>query len=240
MDKVLAQGFFEKSSVQLHKLNEKVVLSDGDIFRYVKVGGSTVSQAKLQQAPAAVANHVNQTGSAVVGALGAFQVTINVAGTAVTQDQYKDGYFITNDATGEGYTYRISGNEAIGSNGSGKVFLKDPLQVALVASTSEYTLVANPSNGVVEVASAVRKPIGIAVVGGTTGQFIWVKSRGIMGTLIGVAATVGANLISDGSTAGAVTDNTDVTTVQTEVVVGHADFLVGVATEENPISVTID
>lgn len=240
MDKLLAQGLFETSANQMHKLNERITLGQGDIYRYVKVGGSTIAAGKLQQAPAAVANHTNVTGTGVVGALGATEVTLTVGATAVTADQYKDGYLVMNDATGEGYTYRIAGNDAIASSGSGVFRLKDPVQVALVASTSEYTLVSNPGNGVVEVASAVRKPVGVAVVGTTTGRFLWAKSKGFAAVLNGTAVTVGANLISDASVAGAVTDNTDVTTVQTEVVVGHASYLVGVATEYSPIELTID
>lgn len=240
MDKTLGLNLFQTSSTPIAVPGTRVELSNGDIYRYIKAGASGISAGKMQLAPAQVANHVNQTGSAVVGAVGARQVTLNVGATAVTADQYKDGLLVINDATGEGYTYRISGNAALASSGSGKFDLLDPIQVALVASTSEYTLVANSFNGVVEAASSVRKAAGVPAVSLTAAYYGWAKTKGAASVLIGTAATSGARLMCDGSTAGAVTDNSDVTTVQTEVIVGSASYGAGVSTEYNVIELFID
>jgi hypothetical protein len=93
---------------------------------------------------------------------------------------------------------------------------------------------------VVEAASKTRIAAGVPMVDLAIAAFGWVKTRGIMGVLIGSAATLGARLTSDGSTAGAVTDNTDVTAPQTEVEVGSADIVAGTTGQYNPIILTID
>lgn len=241
MDQGVPQGLFEQSAVGLLTPGFKLTLNNGDIYRYVKVGGSNISHGKLQQNPVPVAEQVNETGSSIVAAVGAREVTINVGAAAISADTYAGGHLVTNDATGEGFTYRIAGHPAISSAGGALTLqLLDPIQVALVASTSEVTLVHNPYRGVVEVASAVRKAAGVAMIDMTAAYFGWVKSKGACATLIGSAATSGARLMSDGSTAGAVTDNTDVTTVQTEVIVGSASFGAGVSGEYNPIELFID
>lgn len=240
MDKALGLNLFQTSSTPITKQGTRVELDNGDIYRYVRAGASNISAGKMQLAPAQVANHVNQTGSAVSGAIGARQVTVNIGATAMSADQYANGYFIVNDATGEGYTYRIASNPAISSSGSGVIDLIDPIQVALVASTSEYTFVPNAFNAVVEAASSVRKAAGVPTVAITANYYGWAKTKGAASVLIGSAATSGARLMCDGSTAGAVTDNTDVTTVQTEVIVGSASYGAGVSTEYNVVELFVD
>lgn len=240
MDKFIAQGLFEISANALHKVGESIELANGDKYRYALAGASNIAAGKMQLAPVAVAEHVNETGAAIVGAIGAREVTINVAAAAVAASQYAGGHLVTNDATGEGYTYRIKDHAAILSSGSGVFLLEDPIQVALVASTSEVTLVHNAWRGVVEAASSVRRASGVPTRGITAAYYGWLKTKGTAAVLIGTAATSGAMLMPDGSTAGAVTDNSDVTAVQTEVIIGQASIGAGVSTEYNPIELMID
>lgn len=239
MDSGIPQGLFEQSAVGLLTPGYKLTLNNGDVFRYVKVGGSNISHGKMQLAPVAVAEQVNETGAGIVAPVGARQVSVNVGAAAVVADTYAGGYLVVNDATGEGYTYRIAGHTGISSAGGVIVVdLLDPIQVALVASTSEITLVHNPFRGVVEAASSVRRAAGVPMIDLTAGYFGWTKTKGTAATLIGTAATSGARLMPEG--AGAISDNTDVTSVQTEVIVALASLGAGVSGEYNPVELIID
>lgn len=212
-----------------------------DSYRHLKVGASNVSKAKLQQNPASVANHQNQTiDSASNVAIGDTRLTLNNGGTAAAAGEYDQGYLAIVDGTGEGQTLGVLHNLVAGSSADIVVDLDQPLAVALVAGTTEYALVHNPYNGAVETATKTRTALGVLLRDLTAGDFGWAKSQGVAATLGGTAVTLGARLTSDGSVAGAVTDNTDVTTVQTEVQVGWASIIAGASGEHFPIVLSID
>jgi hypothetical protein len=174
-------------------------------------------------------------------AIGDTQVTVTLAGTAATSGQYDEGSLSINAGTGLGQTLPVSHNPAQATTtGNLVVQLADPFYVAIAVADSKATLVHNPYGGVVETATKTRTASGVPLVSLLAGDYGWLKSKGVQGTLIGSAATLGGRLTSDGSTAGAVTDNTDVTTVQTEVQVGWASIVAGVTGEYNPIVLAID
>ena len=209
-------------------------------FRYGKASEAT-TLGKLKLAPSPIANHVNQTvDSASNVAIGSKVITLDNGGTAATAGEYDQGELSINDATGEGQTLQVEHNDAAGSSADIVVTLADPVKVALVGGTSEYTLVHNVYNGFQEAASKTLRGAGVALVDIASGDFGWLKTRGVASTLIGTAASLGGELTSDGSTAGAVTDNTDQTGVDTEVRVGKASIVAGVSGEYNPIMVTVE
>jgi len=221
-----------------HNLGELVALADQRKFRYAVAGASDISHSKLQLAPAPKTNHHNIAVYAAA-AIGATEVQATLGATAATANEYSEGYLCVNDATGEGYTYKISGHAAVASAGVITVELFDPIKVALVAATSEISLIHNTYNGVVEGTSATRSPAGVPYVDISSGDYGWLQTRGVAAVLNGSACTLGARLMADASTAGAVTDQTDVTAPQAEWQVGFA-ITVGVSTEYKPIFLTID
>lgn len=216
-----------------------------DAYRHGKVGASNVSKGKLQLAPAAIANHQNQlidatTNTAANVAIGSKRLYLDNGGTAAAAGEYDQGWLAIVDGTGEGQTLGVTHNFVAGTSADILVDLDDPLAVALVAGTTEYALVHNPYNAFVEAASKTRTAVGVLVRDLLAGDFGWAKSRGMVSALGGSAVTLGARLTSDGSTAGAVTDNTDVTTVQTEIQVAWASEIAGVTGEFFPIVMSID
>lgn len=225
-----------------HQYGTLVLTNHGrDAYRFGKVGASNVSKAKLQLAPAPIANHQNQTiDSASNVAIGDSRLTLNNGGTAATEGEYDQGWFAVVDGTGEGQTLGVEHNEGAGTSADIVIDLDQPLAVALVGGTTEYALVHNPYNGFVEAASKTRTAAGIPLRDLLAADFGWLKTKGIVSALGGSAVTVGGRLTSDGSTAGAVTDNTDVTTVQTEVQIGWASEISGATGEHFPIVLAID
>jgi len=225
-----------------HQYGALVATSHGrDSYRHGKVGASNVSKGKLQQAPAPIANHVNQTiDSASNVAIGDKRVTLNNGGTAAAVGEYDQGWFITVDGTGEGQTLGVEHNAAAASSADIVVDLDQPLAVALVAGTTEYTLAHNPYNAFVEAAVQTRNPSGFPLRDLLLGDFGWLKNRGVSSALGGSAVSLGGILGSDASTAGAVTDATDQSGVDAIVKVGAASIVAGATGEYHPIVVSIE
>lgn len=190
---------------QVHALGARYVdAKAGRIYRYVKAGATALDPGKLVVNADLVANHTNQTFNAAA-AVGDTVVYLNIGATAATQDQYRDGFLTVNDATGEGITYAVQGNSAASSSGVVTVYLKEPIKVALVASTSEGTL--KPSNWSGVVISATDQAdlaVGVPNVTITANYYGWVQTRGECAVLADEAVTKGQALTIGTGTAGAV------------------------------------
>lgn len=238
MDKTVAQSIYATSTVPMHRVGEKLVMNNGDIYRYAKAGGSNISKGKLQLSPVQKTNHHN-CAVAVAAPIGSMQVTLTLGNTAAVANEYAYGMLVVNDATGEGQVMRIGSHPAADANGSLTVTLLDPVYAVALTTSSEATLVHNAWNGVVEGTTVTQRAAGVPLVDVTAGSYAWLKTRGVCPVLIGTAATLGADLIV-GGTAGAVTDRTDALGASAEPVVAVADIVVGVSTEYNPVRLVID
>lgn len=211
----------------------------GDLYRYAKAGASNLSAGKLGIAPTQKTNHHNCAAAAAVTANGLNRtVTITLGATASVADEYVGGYLVCNDNTPEGQTYRITKQPLTGSGGTQTIVVDRPF-VTSITTSSEFTLVHNTWNGVIEGTAVTQRAAGVPLVPVTAGYYYWAKTRGVAAVLIGTAATLGADLIV-GGTAGAVTDRTDALGASAEPVVAVADIVLGVATEYNPVRLVID
>lgn len=118
-------------------------------------------------------------------------VTPTLGATAATLNQYQDGWLIVNDATGEGYTYKIKSNPAADASATCAITLYDPIQVALTTS-SEVTLVPNPFSGVV-ISSATAASntiiVGVPSIAVTASYYFWAQFRGVCSCLAAANVT---------------------------------------------------
>jgi hypothetical protein len=212
----------------------------GDLYRYSKINSATAAVAgKLQLAPVQKTNHHNRPAAAAVTANGrAKQVTITLGATAAVAQEYAQGLLVANDVDPEGEWYRITNQPAIGSSETGTITVDRPF-VSSITTSSEFTLVHNAWNNVLEGTAITVRAAGVPVVDAAVSTYAWLKTRGVAAVLIGTAATLGADLIV-GGTAGSVTDRTDALGASAEPVVAVADIVVGVATEFNPVRLCID
>lgn len=229
-------GIRSNSSTQEAALGTKVVTSSGRAFRYVKVGGTTLVVGTLLDAPATIGNHTNIAVQAAAAA-GATSVSVTLGATAVVVDQYADGVLVINDVTGEGQTFTIASHLANAGSGTLVVNLTpdEPVVTALTTS-SEASLVSNQYNGVVIHASTeAAAPIGVAVTAITNAQFGWIQTRGPVSCLCNATLGIGLSAAaSDTTGAGGVEVGDGILSP-----VGYA-IAAGVATEYNPIFLTID
>ena len=100
----------ENTTTKHHPIGTLGVTTDGRSFRYAFAGGTTLVAANLQVAADPLANHQNRLidDTVTAPAIGDKKVTLlSIGATALTADQYADGYLEIRDNTGEGYLYQI-------------------------------------------------------------------------------------------------------------------------------------
>lgn len=197
------------------------VTQDGRWFRFARAGASTLVPGNVLAGPAPVTNHVGNT--AVATAAGLNTVTFTQGGTAITQNQYKDGWLVVSVTPGAGFTYGISDHAAVGSAASNAYPLApgESVQVALT-TTSRLDLISNPYRGVIQapITTLTSNPVGVAVSAPTTGQWCWIQVQGVCGVLTSGTLIIGENAISPAGAAGAVGPNSSGGS-ETEVVIGQ-------------------
>lgn len=189
---VVPQGIYDQSTVQNAVLGDKSFSNDGRTFRYVKAGAIALVPGNVLQSPAVVANHVNLTPT-VLNAIGDNFITATLGATAMTANQYTNGYATFEiGTTGAGETYRIRSNPAVLSAGIATVTLDDVINVALTGTVT-VSFIQNPYNGVIQapVTTLTGTPVGVAVAPLAIANFGWICSRGITGVLANGAITVG-------------------------------------------------
>lgn len=229
---------YKVSSTQMYQLG--VSFTDGeDVYRYGKVGASTITKGKLQTAPAPKANHHN-VAVAVAAAIGDKTLTVTLGNTAAVADEYAEGYIVFNDVLTGGYQARIKTHPAAAGNATLVVTLYEPLPSALTTS-SKGNLVHNTYNGVIEGVLQTVRAAGVAMVTATTGQFLWFKTRGVAALLADQAIVLGAWVVPSTSVSGSViqisgTYGTGLLTNK----IGQADIMAGVDTEKRPIRLEIE
>lgn len=200
---------------------------DGARFRYAHLGDADVSQGKLvaqdmsESSEAVDQITVVAPGSAVAvaddsikpGTVGSRYIEGTIA--SIAADQYKGGYLVVSNNTGEGYTYRIRGNTASGNPASGnlRIELYDKLQSTLSATSD--VVITGPLQGNLEIATITTDD----VVGGVTVSsvdvsekpFCWVQTRGISAVLqqgtwtLGYIAVIGS--VSGAASAMSISNN---------------------------------
>jgi hypothetical protein len=184
------QGIYAQSVTQKENLNAVRYTDDGRCFAYARAGAVALGAAKLTQNSIVDTNARNVALSAAQSAaIGDMSVTVTFGG-AVTADYYKDGWFHINDATGEGHIYRIRGHAA--GTASVVLYLYDPIRVALVASTSEWTCTANIQNLVIVCPTTLTGvPVGVPLIPVTINYYFWNQVKGPCPVLVHGTIVIG-------------------------------------------------
>jgi hypothetical protein len=204
------------SATQLHALGTICETADGRSFRYSGSGAVALAAGLVNVTPAKVANHTN-IAVAVAAAVGAKTVSVTLGATAATQDQYRDGYLVVNDAAGVGSAYRISGNPAIASSGTGVIALAETVATALTTA-SKVSLVPSPwSNTIVHPGGASTfYAAGVPNVAVAASSFFWAQTSGIASVLSDGVIAKGTNgILTAAAVPGAVVTQGGATVTQT-------------------------
>ena len=188
-----AQGLYDVSATKMHTLGAIRETEDGRRFRYAKAGATMVAGGATQAATA-TSNHIAQIQtSGAANAAGAKNVTVYVGGTAVTANQYDDGYLVVycagSGTAGLYYPIESHTTTATGST-TITVTLKEPLKVATY--TDDYlSLFCNPWSGIAVGTDVAVFPTGMAMAAASSGQYLWVQTGGFCVQKGGDTAAVG-------------------------------------------------
>jgi len=230
-------GTFDSSSTQKHPLGTRAMTKDGRVFRYAVAGAVDTVAGSLYQQAAVVTAHLANTPPVV--AVGATSFVYTPGAATGVANLYAEGYLQVDTTPGNGYTYLVSGHDAIASSTAFTLFLKDPIQVALTAS-SRVGLMPNAYKNVIVCPTAITGRVaGVAPCIITATQYGWLQTRGPASVLINGTPAVTSPVANSGTTAGAV----DVwTTAAAAVVVTPVGYMmqVGVSTKNNMVFLTID
>lgn len=222
--------------------------ADGRKFRYVSFGGtSTIAPGLVVTAPALTANYqgLALTATATSGgntvaqlATGSSSLVVTLAGTAVTQDQFAEGYIdvIVGGASADAghYTYKVRGNTAqTSTTGLVTVYLAEPTRhtTALVPGTDTANLRAS-DYAAVNTSTTAALPIGLTVMPvpntSSVTNYGWVQTYGDCVVLndAGATITVGGAFGQSVTTAG----NVVTATASTHPIIGITKIAISAST----------
>lgn len=194
---------------------DEMRLSTGQKFRYASAGAVAVEVAKLYQAAIPVPNHVLQTAAAA--AVGAKSIALTLGATAVTPNQYQNGW-VTVDLvgnTGFGYAYGIGEHGAVASSGVFTIPLKSTVQTAIATTANSISLVPNSRQGIIlAIATTPTAAIaGVSVKPIPIGDFGWICTGGACMCLTVTAVGAIGTQVIPGTTTGAVIAQTTATSL---------------------------
>ena len=225
---------------KLHPFGTRMVLPDSRVYYYGQTDGAQTAGAICQSA-VGVANHdmdlaVN-TASASDKSL-----SVTVGGTAVTEDQYAEGYVYVNGGTGEGHIYKIRQHDAIDSSGSGTINLMDGdgIATAFVAATI-VGLAKNPyKDFVVYPTTPTGHAVGVAAADFDDDDYGWLQTWGPAAVLCDVAFVIGNHVRVSDNTAGSGEPLDRDGTHENEETIGVASLIAPVTTDYGYVNLTIN
>lgn len=217
-----ARTVFLNANSGSQALGQVAETSDGRVYQYSRAGASNLAAGALTTGVATTANSVVQTGTA--NAIGSNVITYTVGATAVTQDQFAQGYFVVTTGPGQN-VYQVVGNTAVASaGGSITVTLEDPLTVA-TTTASRFSLFPHPNaDTVVTPGNSAAIPVnGVPNVAVTATYYYWSQVGGYGSVLSDASVpTKNTNAIVSAGTAGAATIQLAASVTQ---VIGYAPEL---------------
>ena len=224
----------------MHALGAIAMAENGDLYRYVYAGTTTDFVAgKLYVGIAQTDNHRDMT-VAASNVIGDRVVTLDLGATAITANEYDEGFLFFNDNSPEGEWYKIKSHEVSDLSTECKFTLDRPLLTATTVDSSEATITRNPYRIPAISQLITEKAVGVPVCNWDVSayeRYGWLKTRGPACVLIDAnGTTVGYKVAISDATDGAVGATAG---DQTEVVIGQM-LDTGTAGEYCPLNLMID
>lgn len=196
---------YNLTTTQQDQLGAKGVTADGREYRYVKFGGTSTINSGLVLVAAAVASNstglaIPTTNSTAALSSGSTSFVVTNGATAVTQDQFAEG-FVEVLGTNGVQTYRLKGNTAAGNAGAITLFLAEPLRNTTALANGTNTVNLTKSIYDSPVATLTKSaPVGVTImpVANTASvtNYGWVQTKG-HGFVSATTATKGQPVAQD-------------------------------------------
>lgn len=200
---------------------------------YYAYAATAVGRGKVARAAAVIANH-NNLSFQTAPAVNDMSVSVTLGGTAATADQYKDGWLVVQDGTGEGRAYPVEGHGAqTSTTGTLEVFLKEPIDTAGALSEANVDLIYNKYDELLPPADNGQAyiPVGVPICVGGLGssEYGYIQTWGPCSVWQDEAtANLGEDLTWGAGTGTGQVEGRD---ASTEPIIGTAGPAAGVATE---------
>ena len=208
----------------------------GRTYRYSQAAGTLVAVGKLCIAADITTNHEDLAVN--TAAAGDTSLDVTLGGTAITGNEYMEGYVVVTDATGEGAVYTIKSAPATALNSTVTITLYEPIVVAFAAATT-VTLVRNKYRDLlISDGTQADLPVGVTPVEVPADEFFWAQTGGFASILVDTNDTTAGQPITIGDA-----DNGSVEThnAATETIVGIQPAGVGAdAGEHGQFWLTLD
>ena len=186
------------STLKAHPLGTRGVTPDGRVFYYALANGA-IRAGVLCERHAALATGYSfdvAVGSAAASAAQSIYL-VSLSTTAITKDQFADGYLGINDGPSEGHSYKILSHlaNALGSTVRVNLYPNDKVQEAL--STSSLVSLAYSDYFDVNESSAASANgrtdviVGVAPVEVADNQYFWCQTWGHAHVLVTGVAVIG-------------------------------------------------
>lgn len=229
--------FLEDNAAQQYPLGTRLVYGIRT-FRYVLMGSGSSVAGDVYTSHNVVAGHVDETISGA--AKGDLTIDFTPSATAITANEYLDGFLSILSGTGLGHSYQVLSHPL--SDGTTKIALAliDPIALAL-SSTPKGSLHQSPWGEVIQAAvtTKVGQAVGFAQGIVTNAQYGWLQTRGPGAVTIKGTVVKGNDLVNFTATAGAVGPRTTALNVNEQVV---AVCLEASSTDDDTVAafITID
>tara|TARA_R110000803_G_scaffold94802_2_gene162524 strand:- start:12749 stop:13633 length:885 start_codon:yes stop_codon:yes gene_type:complete len=198
---------FEQSATQLFPMGTKLQYGDRT-FRYAFSGEANNAGVLIEGAALTNPHHRNIAVQAATTA-GDRAVSLTKGATAITLNQFADGYLHINDDTADvnsqGGLYRIKSHAAKADAGTLAFVLYDPIPV-VVPTTGIADLIKNIYTDVVKTATTpVSSVLGVTPMEIANDRYFWLQTGGPASVLCADAApTIGEPVTRNTATAGSV------------------------------------
>lgn len=180
------QGIYEISTTKKCPVGTRIQVGDR-VFRYALAAGTIPAGIVALGATAIASNCAGICTIKTAATTGANVISVSV-GTAVTLDQYAEGYLMICDSAsaGGGQTFKIKSHPAVATNTSGNFTLYDTIPGAIAAQSA--SLIPCLYSSVAVGSAAAGMPAGVTPITVTSGSYFWLQTWGPAGAL-----AVGAN-----------------------------------------------
>lgn len=218
----------QTSSTQLDRLGAgQFDALGGRVFHYAEAGGTALDRGKLTVQ--ATHSNLSDLSFQTAPAVGDTEVKVTLSSQALSADDLKDGWFVVQDATGEGRAYPVEGHAAASASATATITLKEAIDTAGALSETNVDLIKNLYKDIVISASDQNDvPVGVPIVAISADEYGWVQTWGACAVWHDEADPVGDRLTIGGATNGQVeqADASDEVTIgiQGPIVAAASDY----------------
>lgn len=197
-------AWFHQTSDKQHPLGTIGVAEDGRTYRYFRAGAANIVTGALCQMAVPGANF-DELAVPTATTVGQKEVSVTNGATTLVADELADGYLNVEDDTGEGYLYKIEGNDAESAGSANfNIRLKSGLVVAWTTSTT-VGIWKNPYSAVIiHPSPATAKLLGVTCRAMTANYYGWLQTKGPASVITEGTVVINERVVDSATADGAV------------------------------------